>query len=77
MIAPRNLKNVTDFKILCDGYVIKGSEIVKFLGVCIVNVLSFKNIVFNIVQKVNARLNFYTEMHPVIVHSPKSVHVLP
>lgn len=32
---PRKLKNVSDFKILCDGHVIKGSDSVKYSGLCI------------------------------------------
>ena len=42
---PRKLKNVTDFKILCDGHVIKGSDSVKYLGICFDKFLSFENIV--------------------------------
>jgi hypothetical protein len=55
---PRKLKNVTDFKIVCNGLVIKGVDSVKYLGICIDKFLTCENIVLSIIQKVNARLKF-------------------
>ena len=55
---PRKLKQVVNFTVVCNGQEIKGSDSVKYLGVCIDKFLSCENIVLSIIHKVNARLRF-------------------
>jgi hypothetical protein len=55
---PRKLKQVVNFTDVCNGQEIKGSDSVKYLGVCIDKSLSFENIALSIIHKVNARLRF-------------------
>ena len=54
----RKLKEVQDFIVSCNNYIIQASDHVKYLGVIIDNHLSGEHIVDSIVQKVNNRLRF-------------------
>ena len=54
----KKLNIVEDFAIVCNEHIIKASQQLKYLGLCIDSKLSGENIVSSIVQKVNGRLKF-------------------
>ena len=73
----RKLKEVQDFIVSCNSYIIKASDHVKYLGVIIDNHLSGEHIVDSIVQKVNNRLRFlYRQAKFLAVKCPYALLLL-
>ena len=54
----RKLKSIHKFVVVCNNYVIKSTDSVKYLGLKIDKFLDCERIFLSIVQKVNTRLKF-------------------
>jgi hypothetical protein len=52
----RKLRKQEQFTVICNGHCIKGTNLVKYLGLYINSDLSGETIVNNIITKVNAKL---------------------
>jgi hypothetical protein len=61
---------------VCNGHVIKGSESVKYLGICIDKFLTCENILLSIIQKLMLDWNFCIEMYPVLAPRLERHYVL-
>ena len=55
---PRKLKQISDVHVKCYDTVIKSANVVKCLGIHIVQIMKFDHIEDSIVNKLNSRLKF-------------------